>query len=494
MSYVGVVKSFGFQKGYGFIQCEQLEGDVFMGRQNMPPDLRDACSGQGMFNLQGLQVSFDLAQQDGKQSATNVIIVAQEGATIVGRVKSYNDQKGYGFMTSDSVDGGDIFFGRRDILSGVPSAGAVASLNVALAQDGRPQGRSVNIKQDFASPSPAMASPMGNPMGGMRGMGGMGGGMGGGMMGMGGMGWMPTGKGMGKGMMPAGKGAPMMHAAPAANDSKGTVGTVKSYNEAKGYGFLSSPSMPGGDVYFKGQPGEVYEQGSWWAFNVQWTPDGKPQARNVVPGLEEGQTYTGTVRSFVPRKGYGFIQVPDQPIDVFLKKEVITPPVDESSELAGVHVNFTVAYTPDGKAQASTAQLLDHAPPDYTPPVMDRGVKRPSSTAMSNGHGGVPAAFVKREPIEPISPPAKRFKGSGPVPTSSKGGSGQVRGVVKSYNPSKGWGFIQSPASAGDVFFKRSDLPLAMQQNTDLAGSACAFSMEMMPDGKARASSVQMWG
>merc|ERR1719379_1143077 len=92
---------------------------------------------------------------------------------------------------------------------------------------------------------------------------------------------------------------------PKAAEGQGLHGLVKSYNGAKGFGFIAAPDVQG-DVYFKGDGGD-FGEGMPVSFYVKWTPDGKPQARGVVPGLQSGQTCVGTVRSYNPNKGYGFL-------------------------------------------------------------------------------------------------------------------------------------------------------------------------------------------
>merc|ERR1711865_249876 len=57
---------------------------------------------------------------------------------------------------------------------------------------------------------------------------------------------------------------------------------VKSYNAQKGWGFLQSPQIPG-DVYFKRSLLALEQQslelvGVEGTLQVQYTPDGKPQA------------------------------------------------------------------------------------------------------------------------------------------------------------------------------------------------------------------------
>merc|ERR1712046_125810 len=90
------------------------------------------------------------------------------------------------------------------------------------------------------------------------------------------------------------------------------------------------------------------------------------QAKSVSPGVAEGQTVVGTVKSFNWTKGFGFICVPDQPADVHFKAEVV-PEHLNGHPLEGKHVQL-VAHLHHGKIQASQATFLASAPPGYVPP------------------------------------------------------------------------------------------------------------------------------
>ena len=69
----------------------------------------------GFFDLNGREVQFYLSTREGKQHATDVILVPTANMPVVGTMKSYNDQKGSGFMDMSSLEGQDAFFAMKDM-------------------------------------------------------------------------------------------------------------------------------------------------------------------------------------------------------------------------------------------------------------------------------------------------------------------------------------------------------------------------------------------
>eukprot|EP00933_Yihiella_yeosuensis_P037284 TRINITY_DN3118_c1_g2_i1.p1 TRINITY_DN3118_c1_g2~~TRINITY_DN3118_c1_g2_i1.p1 ORF type:complete len:248 (+),score=78.99 TRINITY_DN3118_c1_g2_i1:84-746(+) len=209
---------------------------------------------------------------------------AQAQGLATGQVKSYNDKNGYGFVGIDGY-GMDAKFGRNDIASGVPSPGATVSFMCTPQMDGRVVASMVTVLGGGSGGGMKRnAGDMG--MGGM-GMMGMGGGLMGGVMagmmgGMGGPGMAAMGGCMGGGAAKK----PRVEATPTGVT---TQGTIKKYNGANGWGFISSPSISG-DCFFgkeqlpqdaQGLQGNAL-QGRTVSFSVAQAPDGKMRAMNVV--------------------------------------------------------------------------------------------------------------------------------------------------------------------------------------------------------------------
>lgn len=185
-----------------------------------------------------------------------------------------------------------------------------------------------------------------------------------------------------------------------------SMGTIKSYSSNKGYGFISVPTNPG-DVYFKKEflPEHLQEEeltGRTVQFVIHLAHDGKPQVQQMdfmdgsgptmpavkgggkkrpapsmggpIPAgagapakrmkmepmggasmmgmeyLEPGTEMEGSVKSFNPKNGWGFIKTNQMSTDVYFKGQY--PDIQP-----GTWVRFNLTYTPDGKPQAQGLQF-----------------------------------------------------------------------------------------------------------------------------------------
>merc|ERR1712066_997825 len=79
---------------------------------------------------------------------------------------------------------------------------------------------------------------------------------------------------------------------------------------------------------------------------------------------------------------------------------------------------------------------------------------------------------------------------TGPVPTMSTGK--RVKGMIKSFNTGKGFGFLSAAGVPGDVFFMKSELPQQSQEDRNLSGQAVSFELAQTMDGKSRAASITL--
>jgi len=243
----------------------------------------------------------------------------------------------------------------------------------------------------------------------------------------------------------------------------------------KGFGFIQATNVPA-DVYFK-DPGGDHPPGSQVAFYLKIMPDGKLQAQNVSAGLSPGETYTGTVSSYSNKNGYGFITVPDCPGDVYFKKDVVEFALQDS-ELRGKHARVVVQLTRDGKPQASSVQMMDHPPPGYHPPTGLQG----TAAKRIPPAVGIPFA-VMNQPLKKMRP--------SPMGMWDMTGNMQATGMVSSYNPTKGFGFITSPNVTNDVFFGRGALPPGLVHE-HLQGRSVCFQLTLSPQGKQQAQNLQV--
>uniref|UniRef100_A0A7S2JAZ5 CSD domain-containing protein n=1 Tax=Zooxanthella nutricula TaxID=1333877 RepID=A0A7S2JAZ5_9DINO len=462
------------------------EKDVYFQAKDLPNDLASlAAAGT---ELKGFAVAFELAHTpDGKPQARSVMSIAEGGVSDYGgggatasshgaggvhsgEVKSYNDAKGFGFLSSPSVPI-DIYFQKKDVpaqLQGHNITGMTASFSTKATPDGKLQAQSLNFKNmpraiqrsgaptgkkgggkaggGWEDPMQSMMEMMGSWLGPMlaspelamqmmmaKGMGGKG--SMGGMSGMGGKGGKDGAKSAG---------GPMS-------------GVVKNYNAEKGYGFISAANMAE-DIYFKCP--EQVAPGTAVVFRLRWSPQGKPQAFDVSQGLEANEQVAGVIKSYNSKNGYGFIQADGKIQDIYFKKAELPEELQDgdANALVGCTVHCAVALQKDAKPIAKQMVLV--AWPEQ-------------------GEQGQAGA---------ITPAAKRARVSA---AEMAGAHEQHDGLVVSYNALKGFGFISCEAVAGDVYFKRDHLP-AESVDAVQKGTPVRFVLKYTPDGKPQASAVEV--
>lgn len=184
MSFTGTVKSFNPHKGWGFVECNGT--DVFLNKK----ELKGFCVSKGQ------QVQFAVSQSEKGSQATNVtVIVAPEEAYYYGEIKSFNQGKGYGFITSEAFPGQDVFVLKTELPGGFGPAGGHCKFKVEVQEKGM-AAKDVQLLGAAGNQVQQMKAMMGmgsmGMMGGMGGMGMMNKGMMGGMSPMGGKGvWKP---------------------------------------------------------------------------------------------------------------------------------------------------------------------------------------------------------------------------------------------------------------------------------------------------------------
>lgn len=248
------------------------------------------------------------------------------------------------------------------------------------------------------------------------------------------------------------------------------IGSVKSYNPAKGWGFVESPEstqMFGADVFLlKSSLGAQWvNKGDQVSFKVQEGPRGV-QATDVEvlfssgpPNgggslAEGGQVLWGMIQSFTDSKGYGFIacDVTHNKFgkDVFFLKSV----VKGGMAMTGAQVQFSVCIGDRGPV-ANHVQIMDNQ--------------------WGNQWGG----------------------GSPQGWNAGSMDSQSLIGAVKSYNTEKGFGFIASDMTqkqfGKDVFFLKS----VVHGGIAMDGSQVQFSVTVGARGPV-ATHVQLmdspWG
>eukprot|EP00928_Gymnodinium_smaydae_P003806 TRINITY_DN11342_c0_g1_i2.p1 TRINITY_DN11342_c0_g1~~TRINITY_DN11342_c0_g1_i2.p1 ORF type:complete len:328 (-),score=55.29 TRINITY_DN11342_c0_g1_i2:12-995(-) len=155
-AFVGSVKSFVASTGYGFIACpetERLYGkDVFVRKDILP----------GGSAKSGDLVSFNVVDGQSGPEAANVQILQdasglRRGEILFGEVKSYDEAKGWGFVTSEyafQLYGKDVFVMREAAGRECIHPGALVSFQVDMTPKG-PQAVDLRVlpPASFSSPS-----------------------------------------------------------------------------------------------------------------------------------------------------------------------------------------------------------------------------------------------------------------------------------------------------------------------------------------------------
>eukprot|EP00933_Yihiella_yeosuensis_P017795 TRINITY_DN147_c0_g2_i3.p2 TRINITY_DN147_c0_g2~~TRINITY_DN147_c0_g2_i3.p2 ORF type:complete len:307 (-),score=88.06 TRINITY_DN147_c0_g2_i3:319-1239(-) len=292
----GTVRSYNGSKGFGFITGQGAFADVMFSRHELPEDAREV---RGKF-IEGRVVTFDATiKPDGRAKATAVQIIAGEGLQLSGIVKNYNPQNGYGFVSSHSLPGGDVYFPKSafgNLADGAQLQGALVLFEAAP----KPDGKMACTRIQFQTAKIAeKVNASGFGMGMMMGMPGMMGGNANMAQQMAMMQAMQAqqGGGMKRGadMMMGGAFKQQKVDVPTTSTGQFMQGTVKSYNNTKGWGLIQSPGIPSGGA---GQPGDVFFMRSnlpqvqregnvdVTGMNVQYeltqTADGRYRAQNIA--------------------------------------------------------------------------------------------------------------------------------------------------------------------------------------------------------------------
>ncbi|CAE7178040.1 unnamed protein product [Symbiodinium pilosum] len=363
-NYTGIVRSFNPHKGWGFIECEethkQFGSDVFL--------LKSDLGGYGV--SKGDKVRFSVAQSEKGARATDVTVLEggeakgddSAGQLFFGEVRSFNPQKGFGFLSSpatESLFGKDCFFIRSEFGDAWPEPGLHVQFKAKVGERG-----------PIASDVRVLDPPGGRWYGKGYGKGFFQGFFPPMMFGYGGLerlcvfeGRVFTGRpGFGKGY---------------GREPKETdvfFGTVKAINE-KGFGHITSEAMTklyGKDLFAhrtsieeaKVSAGQALLpcQCSHEAVSFHVSPGPKGAHAVNIQAFDEAKAiaaapFTGTVKAFNEAKGWGFIDSPAaKPIfmsEVFLHK----------NELNGsASVGDTVQFMVDVSSGRATAKNVSPVP------------------------------------------------------------------------------------------------------------------------------------
>jgi len=313
-------------------------------------------------------------------------------------------------------------------------------------------------------------------------------------------------------------------------DGEPLIGTVKSYSEKNGYGFITSASLSV-DARFQRSdlPPNMDRDdftGRSVAFQVHATEDGKLRVSHMdfgdVTGItnhntshrcglsfhEFGNPSMGVVKSYSDKNGYGFISVAGCSEDIYFGRANLPQEIQHHQEhgnfIVGCPVRFVTDIRPDGRLQALGLSFLHgsarkrSAPigPSFGPPL-----KLHRTMACGRGHGIWNANNQSpNQAVKSCSDSLDGFHAGIRYNTHIQLQSPQeimselFSGIIKSYNANKGFGFITSQGLLGDVYFTRAELPPNAEQlhALSLCGQTVTFELVHAPDGKLRGKKVNL--
>lgn len=287
---------------------------------------------------------------------------------------------------------------------------------------------------------------------------------------------------------------------------------------------------------------EVNINGFSFAFELSSAPDGRPQAKSLQcmggavaappqpsAGMDQlGQHATGHVKSFSPKGGYGFItMLAPATGDIFFAKRDLPLQIQDTN-LIGVHFEFDIGSSNDGRTQAKNLICMD--PSSGIPPkgagkgdAMD-GSRLLGQIREINQEGGIiicstfpeelsftpndlPAVWQRKVMSGEVSPIQKASVLFTLAVAQGRSFAKEVMiipdpeellvGEVVQFNPSAGYGFIRPIAESvfqQDVYFNIKDLarPFTDQERMGLIGMTCRFNLRLTPDNRPQGRRVEM--
>jgi len=413
-----------------------------------------------------------------------------------GVIKSWNGAKGFGFITSDHVDG-DVFFSKQELPAearechGSVLEGREVSINTSTGRDGRARATTVNLlptegkpllgsiksyserhRYGFITSSGLTEDARFQATD------------------------LPPGLGM---MGPNLKGQFVTFEVQRLPDGKirvtkmqlqGQTGAnMNPATQRAGSPFANSPVLAsllqGMGAMVPMQPARIQP----WSAAQQPRQPARPPSTQMSASASDGSAMDGMVKSYSEKNGYGFIQAPGQAGDLRFAKQDL----NAAGVSPGTPVTFVPHITPDGRMQARQVNLSD-----------GRGTKRASAADSFDSFGFMDNRPKKQARVGGTGMSWNDVAGGGgggggggghsahSVHAADLPGDGQrCSGVVKSFIPPKGFGFITSDQCPGDIYFARAVMPADMHY-MELQGQAVTFELARASDGKLRARSVAL--
>lgn len=265
----GTIKSFSAKNGYGFITdgAGTFDTDIFFGKEALPSEWHDG-------KLEGMEVVYNCSLNDnGKPVATNIspVNTPDVGERITGVVKSWKKSTGFGFLTAAGVDG-DIFFAHDRLPDTLRNEEKLENLTflfeLKMTEDGKPQARNMMLQghPDVLSRGTRRAAP----------------GLGSGDSGNLNKRQFQTSSTFQGDEAPSKRRNMGNQVNNSGNQDKKIVGTVKSFSDKTGYGFIVSDQHSSDIVvYDKDIQGGKVNKEDVVQFELRFSKSGSPQAINV---------------------------------------------------------------------------------------------------------------------------------------------------------------------------------------------------------------------
>jgi CspA family cold shock protein len=178
---------------------------------------------------------------------------------------------------------------------------------------------------------------------------------------------------------------------------------------------------------------------------------------------------SGTVKFFNEAKGFGFISPDGGGADVFVHISAL-----ERSGLSGLNEGDQVIFEVEQDRRSGKAAAVDLRVTG-SQPRPSAGARRPSPAGRGYDRGG-------------LNPSRRQANSDG----RSREPAGAGSGVVKWFNPAKGFGFIQPNGGGDDVFVHISEVERAGARGLE-DGQAVSYDIEQdRRTGKSSATNLRL--
>jgi len=290
--------------------------------------------------------------------------------------------------------------------------------------------------------------------------------------------------------------------AQAQSPSGPNYGVIQRLNKEKGFGFISSPSFQGNDVWFNTNslPHEYEEEslkGASVCFEAAFTKDDPPRIRATTVHLLIGDGslspvapvpsthssvpgQTGVIKTFNGTYGFIVSNSPEMQLDGIYFKSQDLADLSPDQATKGLPVVFDLVFHKDGKPQGKNVRF-------------GAGGSESSVTISSGGWGTKRPAESGWDTQEP----AKRRAPAVPEGTTLTGTIKRFRPIFEDEHGGRkgGYGFISCEEVPGeDIWFSQGVLPVEDQVKTEqeLVGASVHFTVKCKPDGKLAASALSL--